>query len=288
MNKGDEFADLNKEPQLFKWSKNAPKWRTAKIGLCLEGKCTNKQCEAYNNNVIINMGVPIMFKLGMPTANNPTICPICKLKATTCAFNNCDYRYIAIKESYTGLEKINCEWKTVGDNYYLFDDNKKTEYVSLVIETRCTNKYSHFRSITEKLGCKFCLSEYSNEEIKESLLIKDEINETYFHQECKNNWLNNNKHIMISYNMHSRSYCEKLKQELEQMGRKCWMDVSDMHGSTLDSMAKAVEEASCIIICMTKAYKESKNCELEAKYIQQLRKPIVPLLLEKNFKPNGW
>jgi len=58
---GGCFANLSQEPKIFEWSKNAPDWRIAKMGLCLEGKCTNKQCKAYNSTVIINMGVPVIF-----------------------------------------------------------------------------------------------------------------------------------------------------------------------------------------------------------------------------------
>ncbi len=38
---------------------------------------------------------------------------------------------------------------------------------------------------------------------------------------------------------------------------------------------------------MTEKYKLSSNCRLEAEYTIQLNKPIVPLILQANYKPDG-
>lgn len=48
-------------------------------------------------------------------------------------------------------------------------------------------------------------------------------------------------HIMISYNSASRQLCLKVKSYLEELGHKVWIDVSNIHGASLDAMAKAVE-----------------------------------------------
>ena len=61
-----------------------------------------------------------------------------------------------------------------------------------------------------------------------------------------------------------------------------------MHGCTMQAMANAVEQASCVLICMTSKYSESKNCKYEADYVVQQNKPYVPLLMEKGFDPTGW
>jgi hypothetical protein len=45
-----------------------------------------------------------------------------------------------------------------------------------------------------------------------------------------------------------------------------------MTGATEDVMAEAVERSCVVIICVSKEYKESANCRLEAKYAQQLFK----------------
>ena len=93
---------------------------------------------------------------------------------------------------------------------------------------------------------------------------------------------------MISYNKESRELCNRIKGELVQDGHKVWIDFEQIHGSSLESMAKAVEESKCILMCMTEKYKLSPNCRLEAEYSLQLNKPIIPLIMQERYKPDGW
>uniref|UniRef100_W5N735 TIR domain-containing protein n=1 Tax=Lepisosteus oculatus TaxID=7918 RepID=W5N735_LEPOC len=71
-------------------------------------------------------------------------------------------------------------------------------------------------------------------------------------------------------------------------GLRLWMDVEQMAGSTLQAMAEAVEQAYAVLICISSKYKESPSCRTEAEYTFQLRKQIVPLMMEKNYRPDGW
>lgn len=41
-------------------------------------------------------------------------------------------------------------------------------------------------------------------------------------------------------------------------------------------------------MCMTEKYKMSPYCRAEADYAFKLRKPIVPLMMQANWKPDGW
>lgn len=56
-------------------------------------------------------------------------------------------------------------------------------------------------------------------------------------------------HILISYNKESRELCLKIKSELEKDGYQIWIDVEDIHGSCLESMALAIERSKCVLIC---------------------------------------
>lgn len=96
------------------------------------------------------------------------------------------------------------------------------------------------------------------------------------------------KHLMISYNRESRDLCLSIKAELEKLGYKIWIDVEDIHGSSLESMANAIEKSACVLMCMTEKYKLSSNCRLEAEYAMAINKPIIPLILQKDYKPDGW
>ena len=61
-----------------------------------------------------------------------------------------------------------------------------------------------------------------------------------------------------------------------------------MQGSTIDCMAAAVESSIIILYCVSTTYKESANCRLEASYAHQLKKKMIPLVLEVGYRPNGW
>lgn len=164
---GGSFADLTQQPSSFEWSKTGPKWRIAKMGLCLEGKCKNTWCKAFNRTVIINMGVPIIFKLGLPTIDKPTNCPICDeyVKPLTCAFNNCQYRYLSVGDANDGVKKIKSDWVQVENNYNRFDESKQISYKSLVIETKAGSKYSNYVNsdgLTKKVDCQHCLSSHES------------------------------------------------------------------------------------------------------------------------------
>ena len=52
-------------------------------------------------------------------------------------------------------------------------------------------------------------------------------------------------------------------------------------------MAAAVENSCAVLICMSEKYKQSNNCRAEAEYAFNLNKPIIPLIMQANYKPDG-
>ena len=46
------------------------------------------------------------------------------------------------------------------------------------------------------------------------------------------------------------------------------MDVSEMHDSSVDSMAHAIENAQCVLMWVTEKCRQSTNCQSEAKYVK--------------------
>ena len=95
-------------------------------------------------------------------------------------------------------------------------------------------------------------------------------------------------HVMISYQWDTQNVMVEVKNGLQTSGYRVWMDLEQMGGSTLESMAKAVENASVVLVCVSQKYKESPNCRSEAEYAYQLRKDIIPLMVQRNYKPDGW
>ncbi|XP_073253471.1 uncharacterized protein [Porites lutea] len=98
-------------------------------------------------------------------------------------------------------------------------------------------------------------------------------------------------HVMISYQWDSQEVLVEVKNRLRASGYRVWMDLEQMRGSTLDSMAEAVENASdssVVLVCVSERYKESPNCRSEAEYTYKLGKDIIPLMMQRNYKPDGW
>jgi ubiquitin C len=126
---GAKFADIsnNKGLKRVEWSKTGPPWRTPQHGLCLEGLCTNTQCKAYNQCVIMPIGYK-KFDILIDPDENTTKCPLCQkfIEPKTCAFNNCWWRYQGIKQDETGQGKppMKCssEWQQADNAYHYFDE----------------------------------------------------------------------------------------------------------------------------------------------------------------------
>ena len=95
-------------------------------------------------------------------------------------------------------------------------------------------------------------------------------------------------HVMISYQWDSQEVLVEVKNRLQASGYRVWMDLEQMKGSTLDAMAEAVENASVVLVCVSRRYKESQNCRSEATYAYDLKKDIIPLMMERNYKGDGW
>ena len=95
-------------------------------------------------------------------------------------------------------------------------------------------------------------------------------------------------HVMISYQWDSQEVLVEVKNRLQASGYRVWMDLEQMGGSTLEAMAKAVENSSVVLICVSERYKESPNCRSEAEYAYQLRKDIIPLMMQGKYRGDGW
>ena len=51
---------------------------------------------------------------------------------------------------------------------------------------------------------------------------------------------------------------------------------------------QAIDQASCVLICMTEKYNENVSCKYAAEYTVSKKKPFVPLLIQRSFQPKGW
>jgi hypothetical protein len=111
---GGSFADMSKAKfKKTKWSSNAPPWRKAEKGLCLEGPCRNDSCVAFGHDVIVNCGFGVTDVI-----LDSFYCPLCRsrVKPTLPAFNNCSWRWYGTKSEEKNRSSIS-EWKIAHDRY---------------------------------------------------------------------------------------------------------------------------------------------------------------------------
>ena len=154
------------------------------------------------------------------------------------------------------------------------------------------NKTSDFKGILEKLKKQIKNENASEDEKKAFQGVKEFIQRIYWNLEDKVIETENTEkaqHIMISYNSASKKLCIKIKEYLEDKCKQnVWIDVSEIHGSSLDSMTKAVEGAWCVLMCVTEKYRQSVNCQAEAKYAFALNKKIIPVIMQEDYNLQGW
>ena len=72
--------------------------------------------------------------------------------------------------------------------------------------------------------------------------------------------LDSEEHIMISYQWDCQKTMLVVKKELESKGLPVWMDVDEMKGDTLETMGRAVEKSSIILMAMSRKYQSSPSC----------------------------
>uniref|UniRef100_A0A1I8HC32 TIR domain-containing protein n=1 Tax=Macrostomum lignano TaxID=282301 RepID=A0A1I8HC32_9PLAT len=108
-------------------------------------------------------------------------------------------------------------------------------------------------------------------------------------EEIKSKSKNATSHVMISYHQATSSdLAIWLRDRLQEAEISVWLDCDSMQGSTLESMALAVESASVVLICLSRGYKESNSCRMEAEYATRRGKRILTLQAENRYVPDGW
>ncbi|CAF1490990.1 unnamed protein product, partial [Rotaria sordida] len=61
-----------------------------------------------------------------------------------------------------------------------------------------------------------------------------------------------------------------------------------LRGSTMIGIANAIENSEHVLICMSNTYKLSVYCQSEAHYAYERGCRLIPILIESNYKPDGW
>jgi hypothetical protein len=96
------------------------------------------------------------------------------------------------------------------------------------------------------------------------------------------------RYAMLSYQWDHQDTVKRARSLLEKYGVQCWMDIDQMKKDIYDSMAEGVQGAACVICFMSAAYQESANCKLELKFAQQSGVPIVPVMVQADWRASDW
>ena len=146
------FVDITDEGNAVTraWPQEAPEWRIAQPGLCLEGLCRNPSCAAYGKQVLCNAHFGALDICG-----HVCRCPACRadVKPMTCGFNNCAYKICGKK---VGGDPVSTGFKCVGNEFKHFDgaSSGAAEWERLMIVTRPILEHT---KVTNGSTCSICL-----------------------------------------------------------------------------------------------------------------------------------
>ncbi|XP_005098116.2 uncharacterized protein LOC101850562 [Aplysia californica] len=89
--------------------------------------------------------------------------------------------------------------------------------------------------------------------------------------------------VFISYQWGKQPNIIKLYERLTSLGFTCWLDIKQMGGgdSLYDKIDRGLRGSRVVLSCVTQKYSLSANCRREVSLADALKKPLVPLLLEK-------
>jgi len=138
-NKGGSFnfVDVNDLFAIKKLKTGTSRpWKKYIPGLNLEGKCRNKNCQAFNKIVICKIGY---VNYNFNDNENVNNCPMCnqKIIPESCGFSKCMFRYSGKINNNGNIKEIKDEnWKVAKNGYFHYVPHKTKiiEWESLEIK----------------------------------------------------------------------------------------------------------------------------------------------------------
>jgi hypothetical protein len=88
-------------------------------------------------------------------------------------------------------------------------------------------------------------------------------------------------HLFLSYARQDRSKADLLARRVRQLGHDAWLDANLVGGQAWwDEILRRVRDCDAILSVISPAYVRSEACTSEREYALQLRKPVLPVLVE--------
>lgn len=92
--------------------------------------------------------------------------------------------------------------------------------------------------------------------------------------------------VYVSYASINRFSVLKIRDRLADANIVRFID-SDVRASD-DAVKKAIRKSALVIICVSEAFKSHPHFQLEVDFCERIHKPIVPLLIQQKYRPEGW
>ncbi|CAM4828359.1 unnamed protein product [Rotaria magnacalcarata] len=96
-------------------------------------------------------------------------------------------------------------------------------------------------------------------------------------------------YVMISYCEDDIEICQRIYDTLKtNTPYHLAMNKYYMYSASPAAVASTIEKADVVVMCLSNKYRLSTVCRLAAEYIEKRQRPIIPVIIEANYKPTGW
>lgn len=95
-------------------------------------------------------------------------------------------------------------------------------------------------------------------------------------------------HVYISVDEFEMNAIKRIKARLVGAGRNAVTLDESSTNSYIDSISSMIETASCVLMCCSLRYKENPEIRTEIEYAVDMGKMLIPIVIEENFRPDGW
>lgn len=194
------FADLSDDDALQKRrvGSGGPSWRTVRPGLCLEGPCLNRQCEAFGQMVIIPQDYSYF---DLHRRMRAVDCPFCSKEVVpeTCGFFQCWWRFTG-QQAGEQSEVIRRPWKEAPLNggYHRFDTGAELDAKATTKAVDWTRLFVEAKPLPSPLGASLLKAGATVDDLTCALCLTtvQDVPPThktacshFFHQACVSPWL---------------------------------------------------------------------------------------------------
>eukprot|EP00300_Choanocystis_sp_HF-7_P026565 c29_g1_i1.p1 GENE.c29_g1_i1~~c29_g1_i1.p1 ORF type:complete len:679 (+),score=97.75 c29_g1_i1:52-2037(+) len=96
------------------------------------------------------------------------------------------------------------------------------------------------------------------------------------------------KYVLLSFSRKDQRLVTLINEELTKQGVTTCMNIPERGSSALGTMVKSIADSTAVVVFLSDPYKKSNFCRTEALYAQRKELPMIPVLLQPQFRPTAW